>query len=449
MKDLTQGREIKILLLFTLPLLLGNVCQQLYSTVDSIIVGNFAGEAALTSVGISFPVIFLITALVMGITMGSTILIAQYYGAKNMDAVRLAISTTLKFMLVGGLVVTVLSVTLSPLILRLIRVPEEIFDSATSYLRLFFLGLVFNFGYNGIGAICRGLGDSKTPLVLIVIATFINIFLDLLFVAVFQWGAAGAAVATVIAQAFSFIVGLWFLKSKYQLVEYNCFKWKWDKELFLTSIKIGLPIGIQQMLISIGAMVVTGLVNGFGMVTATTYTVASRIDSFAMMPALNISQATSAFVGQNIAVGRLDRVKKGFHASLIINLSFAFLITGVILLFGDKLMALFGVSQEVIAGGIVYFQIIASFYFVFAVMQSCNGVVQGAGQTVIPLCVSILSLWVVRVPVAAILSSCLQSPVGIWWAIPIGWSLGAAFNVGYYLTGRWKKAALVHAEKAE
>ena len=446
MKDLTSGHEAKLLFYFALPMLIGNVFQQLYSTVDSIIVGRALGKNALAAVGTSFPIIFLLISLLMGVTMGTTILIAQYYGAREMQNVKKTMDTAYIFLFFASLTITALGLILSRPILILLKTPPEVLPLAKEYLDITFLGIITAFGYNSINAILRGLGDSKTPLFFLIIATIINTVLDLLFILVFNWGVAGAAWATVIAQGSSFAFGLYYLNRFHELFDFNLKKMRFDPEIFRLSIRIGLPTGIQQMLVGSGMMVLFRIVNGFGAAVVAAYTAATRIDSFASMPAMNFSAAVSSFVGQNLGAGKPERVKKGYLAALGMSTIISLTMTIVALVFGKELISLFNTDQEVIATGARYLMIVGLFYIVFSSMFITNGVMRGAGDTFIPMLITLISLWLVRVPASAILSQ-RYGPDGIWWGIPLGWLLGTSLSVGYYLTGRWK-TKLVTTEKA-
>ena len=264
MQDLTQGREGKLIFAFALPMLIGNVFQQLYNTVDSIIVGNTLGKTALAAVGASFPLVFLLVALIIGLTMGSTVLIAQFYGAGRLDQVKKTIDTTYIFLFVAALVCTLLGLVSSKPLLKLLKTPAEIFPLAQTYLQIIIAGLIFTFGFNTISAVLRGLGNSKTPLYFLILSTLLNIVLDLVFILSFGWGVAGAAWATVIAQAVSFLLSQIYLARRFELFRFDLKKITFDRTIFLTTLKIGLPTGIQQMLVATGMMALSRIVNNFG-----------------------------------------------------------------------------------------------------------------------------------------------------------------------------------------
>lgn len=428
-------------------MLIGNVFQQLYSTVDSIIVGQALGKNALAAVGTSFPIIFLLVSLILGVTMGTTILIAQYYGAREMQNVKKTMDTAYIFLFFASLTITVIGLIISKPILVLLKTPPEVLPMAKEYMDITFIGIITVFGYNSINAILRGLGDSKTPLLFLIIATIINIVLDLIFILVFNWGVAGAAWATVIAQGCSFIFGLYYLNRFHEHFNFNFRKMHFDPETFRLTIKIGLPTGIQQMLVGSGMTVLFRIVNGFGSAVVAAYTAATRIDSFASMPAMNFSAAVSSFVGQNLGAGKPERVKKGFLAALGMSSVISITMTVITIIFGRELISLFNTDPEVVAAGASYLTIVGLFYVIFSSMFITNGVMRGAGDTLIPMLITLVSLWLARVPASAILSQRYGSD-GIWWGIPLGWIVGTALSTGYYLTGRWKTKVVTRGKEA-
>lgn len=444
MTDLTQGNETKTIITFALPMLIGNVFQQFYSMVDSIVVGQFVGDQALASVGTSFPVIFLMLSLIMGFTMGTSILVAQYYGSGDHKRIRATVDTGYILLFWSGLAISAVGFLSTDAILHLLNVPAEVFAGASNYLRISFLGMLGTFGYNAIAAILRGLGDSKTPLYLLIMATLLNIFLDLLFVMAFHWGVAGVAWATIIAQTMSFLVGLWYVNQHNELVRLDITHLKFDRDIFKKSIAIGLPTGIQQTMVSIGMMALSRIVNGFGTVTIAAFAGASRLDTFASMPAMNLSQAVSSFTGQNMGAGKTERIKRG-HMSAVVTGAIISLLTGlVVVFFGKDLMLLFTNDPEVARIGARYLIIVGATYILFSTMFINNGVMRGAGDTFIPMINTLLSLWVVRIPIAILLSGPLgMGPDGIWLSVPAAWAMGAIFSSWYYLGGRWKRKAVV------
>ena len=444
MKDLTQGGETGTIVAFALPMLIGNVFQQLYGMVDSIIVGKFVGTQALAAVGTSFPVVFLMISLIMGLTMGTTVLVAQYFGAKDMARVRAAVDTGYIIVFWAGLLMSAVGMLSTGTILRLLKVPADVMQPAADYLRVIFAGLLAAFGYNTISAILRGLGDSRTPLYLLIAASAINVALDLLFVAVFGWGVAGAAWATVISQGLSFLGGLAWINRRNEHMRLDLRALRFDRPIFVQSVRIGLPTGIQQTMVSLGMLALSRIVNGFGTQTVAAFAAASRLDSFASMPAMNLGQAISTFTGQNMGAGKTERVKRGHLSAVLLGAAISVAVGAAVILFGRQLMTMFTGDAEVIAIGARYLFIVGATYLLFSTMFINNGVMRGAGDAFIPMINTLLALWLVRIPLAMLFSGPLgMGADGIWLSIPAGWLMGAAFSTWYYLGGRWKRKAVV------
>jgi len=442
MKDLTVGNERSLILRFAMPMLLGNVFQQLYNVVDSIIVGNFIGKEALAAVGASFPIIFTLISFVIGIASGSTIVIAQYFGAKDIKSVKRAIDTLYIFMFFASLLVSLVGIIFSEEIFRLISIPEDVLPQAKLYLNIYLGGMVVFFGFNGTSAILRGLGDSKTPLYFLIISTITNICFDLLFIVVFKWGIAGAAWATIISQGGAFLTAIIYLNKNHKIIHFSIKDLKFDRAIFSQSLKIGLPTGFQHTFVALGMMALFGIVNTFGTDVAAAYSVAGRIDSLAALPAMNFAAALSIFVGQNLGANKSERVKKGFFATFIMTSIITLIVTVVVVLFGNNLMRLFTSDPEVIRIGSEYLVIVSSFYILLTTMFITSGVMRGAGDTLIPMFITLLSLWLIRIPVAYFLSQRIGEK-GIWWSIPIAFFIGMLFSLIYYLTGRWKKKVII------
>lgn len=448
MKDLTKGNETTQLILFALPMLLGNIFQQFYNMVDSFVVGRFVGTTALAAVGTSFPIIFFMLSLIMGVTMGSTVLISQFFGARDHEKLKKVISTSYIFLFLAGIVMSFIGVFSAGFILRAMSVPADVMPEAAAYLRIIFAGMLATFGYNGVAAMLRGLGDSKTPLYLLIASTLMNIVLDLTFVLVFHWGVAGVAWATIISQAVSFIGAIILLARRKEYVAPDFRHLEWDKEIFSKMIKIGLPTGIQQTMVSLGMMVLSRIVNEFGPVTMAAYTAAARIDSIASLPAMNLSQAITTFTGQNIGAGKAERVKRGHLSAIAVNTAISLVITIAVLLFSKNLMGLFTTNAEVIAIGSEYLVIVGIFYVLFGIMFINNGVMRGAGDVFIPMINTLLALWLVRLPCALLFTRVFNMGTsGIWWSIPAGWGIGFVFSTWYYRTGKWKTKAIVRAKR--
>lgn len=442
MKDLTEGKETKLILAFATPMLLGNIFQQLYNVVDSIIVGNVLGKEALAAVGASFPIIFMLISLIIGIASGTTIVIAQYFGAKQYEKVRQAIDTFYIFLFFASIIMSALGIYYSEDIFKLLRLPEEIMPQAKTYLTIYLGGMVVFFGFNGTSAVLRGLGDSKTPLYFLIAATLFNIGFDLLFVMVFKWGIAGAAFATVLSQGGAFVTAIIYLNKYHELIQLDFLKMRFNREIFRKSIKIGLPTGFQQTFVALGMMALMGIVNTFGTNVIAAYSVAGRIDSIAVLPAMNFSAALATFVGQNLGAGKTERVKRGLISTMVMSAIISVSVTLLVQLTSTFLMRLFTKDPEVIAIGHQYLVIVSSFYIIFSGMFSVNGVLRGAGDTVVPMFITLFALWAIRIPAAYIFSKHLGY-VGIWWAVPLGMIVGFTLSFLYYLTGKYKNKVIV------
>jgi len=423
-------------------MLFGNIFQQLYNVVDAIIVGKVLGDQALAAVGANFPFIFALISFVVGIAIGATVIIAQYFGAKQMDNVKRTIDTLYIFMFIASLVLTVVGIWASEYIFKIIDLPADVTPLAVNYFRIYALGFIFFFGFQGTSAILRGLGDSKTPVYFLVVSTLMNILLDLLFVIVFDWGIKGVAAATVISQAGAFFTIIWYLNKFHKFMNFSPFKMKFDKEIFKKSLRIGLPTGFQQTAVALGFLALYKIVNIFGVPTIAAYSIAMRIDSFAVMPAMNFSAAISTFVGQNIGANKYDRIGRGLKSTLLMINLISITVTIIAVIFAGPLFSLFTDSLEVIEIGKQYIYIVTPFYVVFSTMFILNGVLRGAGDTLIPMIITILALWFIRLPASWLLSEEFGSN-GIWWGIPIAWLFGVIASYFYYLSGKWKKKAVV------
>jgi putative MATE family efflux protein len=442
MQDLTTGKEGKLIFQFAAPMLLGNVFQQLFSVIDAIVVGNFIGKEALAAVGASFPIIFMLVSLIIGLVMGTTVVIAQYFGAKDFAKVKRAIDTMYIYSAVAGIILTVAGLLLAEPLLRLLGLPKEIMPQAVLYLRIYISGMIIFFGYNGTSAVLRGLGDSKTPLYFLIIATVANIILVLLFVGVFKWGIAGAAYATLLANGIAFGLAIFWLNKTHKLIRIAIKGLHFDREIFRQSIRIGLPTGIQQTFVALGGLALMGIVNTFGTNVIAGFSVANRIDALATIPAMSFSQALSTFVGQNIGANKLDRIRTGLRSTIKMSGAITIATTIIIVIWGHLIMSLFTKDSQVVRIGDQYLTIVSIFYILFTMMFIYTGIMRGAGDTLIPMFFSLISLWLIRIPLAYFLSKRIGSE-GIWWAIPVGWFIGLSLAFLYYKTGRWKKKTVV------
>jgi putative MATE family efflux protein len=343
---------------------------------------------------------------------------------------------------VAGVISTVAGWVLAEPLLRLLVLPEEIMPQATQYLRIYFSGMLIFFGYNGTSAVLRGLGDSKTPLYFLIVATVANIILVILFVGFFHWGVAGSAYATLIANGLAFLLAVIWLNRTHKIIRIAIKGLHFDREIFRHSIRIGLPTGIQQTLVAIGSLAILGIVNTFGTNVIAAYSVASRLDMLATVPAMSFSQAISTFVGQNIGANKKERVKTGLKSTVKMSGIVTIITTIIIVLFGHIIMSFFTRDPDVIRIGDQYLTIVSSSYLIFTLMFIYQGVMRGAGDTLVPMFFSLISLWIIRIPMAFFLSGRL-GVTGIWWSIPSGWIIGFGLSYAYYKTGRWKRKAVV------
>lgn len=441
-KDMTQGKEWKLILSFTLPLIAGNLLQQIYSLADSLIVGNFAGQNALASVGTSFPVTFLLLALATGMTNGVGVMAAQFFGAKNEAAFRKNLSTGCITLLGAGILITVLGIATSRLLLEgLLRADASILPDALLYLRIYCIGLVFQFAYNTFAAILRSIGDSRSTMYFLLVSTVLNIVLDLIFVQF--WTVAGVAWATVIAQAVSAVLAGVYLFVKVDLAHFQRGEFRFDRTMFATSLRLGVPTSVQQCSVGLGMVLMQRLINSFGVDTISAVTAAMKLESFAMVPIMMFYMGLSNFTGQNMGAKKLDRIKRGYHQTMVMAMITC---AGIILLLifaGPYAIRLYHMNEAATAIGVEYLQTLAGFFLIFCVMYITNGVLQGSGDVMYPTLGSMTSL-VTRVIVANIMAT---FPVigyrSIFYSIPVGWVLGTAIVFIRYLTGKWKEKSVV------
>jgi putative MATE family efflux protein len=424
----------------------GNMFQQLYNVVDSIIIGHYVGKEALAAVGAAFPIIFLLIAMIIGLGSGFTIIISQYFGSKNIKQVKRTIDTTYVILFFASILVTLVGILFSGPLFRLTQLPEDVIPQASAYLDIYFLGTIFFFGFNGTAAILRGMGDSKTPLYFLILSTLTNIIFDLLFVVQFGWGIEGAAWATVLSQGGAFFTAIIYLNKRHPIVNVSIRKYIFDRDIFRKSLRIGLPSGLQQSFVAAGLIALFGIVNQFGTDTIAAYSVAIRIDSFASLLAMNFSAALAAFVGQNIGANKPERIKAGLKFTWLVTSAISVSITILVYFFGYDLMALFTPDKAVIELGNEYLVIVSSFYIVFSTLFTVTAVMRGAGDTLIPMFITLIALWGVRLPASYFLAERI-GVTGIWWAVPLGWGMGMTLSYLYYLSGRWKNKSVVKYDK--
>jgi len=445
LKDMTKGSETRHILVFAIPMFIGNIFQQLYNMVDSIVVGRYIGKDALAAVGTSSPIVFFLIAMVMGLSMGASVIISQLYGAGDSKNLKRAVSTAYIFLLAGGVIITLIGLLFSRSLLRLLQTPEEIFNDALAYLNIILIGLIFTFAYNAISAILRGLGDSKTPLYFLIITSLLNVVLDIWFVSSLGMGVEGAAWATVISQAVSVILCFIYIYTKVDILKILPKDIVFDKELFTKSVKLGIPSSIQQTVVSVSMMALQGLVNSYGSITMAAYAAAARIDSIAMMPIMNLGLASTTFTAQNIGAGELDRVRRGYKRSLVI-VAICCVITSIIILsFGPNLISIFidAEETEVINQGNDYITVVSFFYILMGIMFVTNGVIRGSGDMVASMISTMTSLGIRIISAYALSSIDTIGYRGIWWSLPIGWFIGMTIAILRYRSGKWVEKRVI------
>ena len=455
-QDMTSGSILRKLAAFSIPLLLGNIMQQLYNTVDSIVVGRFVGDEAIAAVGASFPIMFLMSILFMGLATGTGIMVSQYFGAKDRAALSKTIGTTLTLMFAASVIMMIIGpATVRPL-LRLIKTPDNVIDMCAEYLLIIFTGVMGIAFYNGISGILRGMGDSLWPLAFLTFACLLNIVLDVWFVAGFGWGVAGVAWATVISQWLSCVLCFWRLLRKNDVYELRFGLLRPDKGLSFRMARLGLPAAATQIIFSLANILVQALTNTFGSDVMASLTIVMRIDSFAVMPMFSFGMAMSTFVGQNVGARKLDRVEHGVKTGLAITVSVTLAILTLIFFFGRMLMKIFTDTTDIIALSNVMLRILMPGYIGMAISQVLFGVLRGAGDTVSSMWISIVTTVVVRTPLAYLLAWMTRSeayPVGrpevLVVSLMVAWILGAVLGGIVYRTGRWREKAILHAQDAD
>ena len=434
---MTVGSPTGHIFYFALPLLLGSFLQQLYNMVDSWVVGNYAGDASLAAVGVGYPVIFMFTSLFMGLSGGGTVVIAQFYGAGNMGRVRDAVDTVYTAFMASAIPITLLALGLVKPVLLLMQVQADAWAESWLYLTVVSAGLVGAIGYNLNAGILGGLGNSRTTLLFLAISSVMNIVLDLVFVLGLGMGVLGVALGTIISQAFSWLFGLFYINRCYPAIAIRPFCRRFDRALFRQIMGIGLPAGIQMSLVALGAMVVMSKINSFGKEFAAAYNVGSKLDSLAFLPVQSLSNAVTAFVGQNTGAKRPDRVRRGIRMTVAASVVWSAVML-VLIPLGPTLVGFFSDTPAVIHSGTVYLRCIMPFYALFSVMFCLNNAMRGAGDSLFPMLDVIFSLILVRVP-AVYWFADHYGPDYMYYGVGVGWCVGFTLSVVYYLSGRWKR----------
>ncbi len=447
--NMTEGNPVKVIVAFTIPMLIGNVAQQLYNTVDSIIVGRFVGDNALAAVGSAGPLLNLMLVLFMGIATGASIMVSQYFGAKQREELSKTIGTCITLTIIASVFIMVVGPFITRPLLRLLNTPETILDWCVQYLTIIFLGIAGGGLYNILSGVLRGLGDSVSALIYLLVATVINIILDYVFVAKFGMGVAGVAWATIIAQAVSALLSLWKLTRMSDIFDFKKQYLIPESEYTNRLVRLGLPSGVTQAIFSMSMIVVQSLTNSFGEMFIAANVIVMRIDGFVMLPAFSFGSAMTTYAGQNVGARKMDRVLEGAKKGTLVAMGISAVLTAIILIFGRHLMAIFTDTQELITLSNNMMRIIAVGYVLMEVTQCLSGIMRGAGDTMTPMWISIISSVLLRVPLAyglVALSKTPELPQGncamMYVSMLISWSCGALMTFIMYKKGNWKRRAI-------
>lgn len=449
--DMTQGTPWKVILQFTLPMLIGNIAQQLYSTVDTIVVGRFAtnGDNAIAAVGSALPILNMLLVLFIGISAGASVMVAQYFGAKNREGMSYTVGNCITVTVIACVGLIIIAAPILDKVLVLLNTPENIHKDCYWYLMISLLGMAGMAYYNILSGIIRGLGDSVSALVYLLVATVVNIILDLVFVICFHWDVAGVALATVIAQLVSSALCLLKLSKMREYFDFGLKYFKLSSGYVKTLVKLGVPSGATQAIFSSAMIVVQSLTNQFGPQFIAANVVIMRVDGFAMMPNFSFGTALTTYAGQNVGARQLDRVKQGAKQGTFMAVLCSTVITVAILIFGKSLMGIFTDTTALVNKSYELMKILAVGYIAVAVTQSLSGIMRGAGDTMTPMWISLITTVIFRVPLAygiSYLTRTPELPLGREECIQISllcsWVMGAVITFIFYLIGKWKNKAI-------
>ena len=445
--DLTQGIIWKQLVTFTIPLLLSALLQQLYNTVDLLIVGRFSGEADMAAIGATGPIINMIVALFIGLSTGVSVLVAQYYSSKRREELSQTIETNYAIALYGGLGITIFTFFLTPTFLKWMGTPQAIMEESVAYMRVIFLGIIPVMVYNMGSAVLRSVGDSVRPFNFLAVSAFLNIVLDLLFVAILQKGALGAAIATALAQSISGVLVTHSLMKTTDIFRLNIRKIRFHKDILMRIFSIGLPAGIQSALISFSNVIIQTKINIFGAAAIAGVAASGRIDGFVFTALSAFSIAATTYSGQNIGAGKLNRLRHGLRTSLIMVSSFMLIISLIIVIFRVPLMAIFNKDPKVIEYGQRMLLILGPGYILISISEVLGGFVRGSGKSLPIMVISVIGMFIVRMIWIYSAMPVYNSIDVIYVSYPITWLVTFILTVIYYVWGRWRPEELVRSEK--
>lgn len=443
-KNLAKGNVVKQLMLFSAPVLLSNLIQSLYSVVDMIVVGQFAGPISMSGVNIGTQVTMLITNMVFGLSVGATVLIGQYLGAGRRDLLKETIGTLFSTLAILAVVLTVLMIALSEPLLKLIQTPVESFSEAKSYFFVTMLGTIFIFAYNALSAVMRGMGDSKNPLIFVAIACAINIVLDVVLVAYFRMGAMGAAIATVVSQAISVILCIIYLRKNDFVFDFKLSSFKIKKERLKMLLKVGVPTSVQNIATSLSFLFLTTLVNSLGVMESAAVGAVGKINSFAILPAMAISSSVSAMGAQNLGAGEEKRAIKTTVTGMIMAFIISVIVYIIVSIWPEACIRIFGNDEVMIAKGVEYMKSFSLDYLVVPWFFCLNGLFIGAGHTTFSLVNNAMSAIFMRIPMSYIFGMVLEMGLfGVGLGAPLASLLSTLVAVGFMISGKWKVNKIV------
>ena len=439
-KDMTKGNPMQLLIQFSLPLLVGNIFQQLYNMVDSIIVGNFVGANALGAIGTTNSLNFFFFSLVAGLSVGIGIIVAQYFGFGDEEKVKDAIGNSIWIITVCSVIMAIIGFVTARPILVLLDTDPVILNDAVAYLKVVSIGIVCVGFYNGVSGILRALGDSKTPLIFLIVASVLNVILDLIFVLSFGWGVVGAGVATAFSQlisALACIIYAYKSNTYFKLKKKNI---KLNGSIIKKSCKLGIPVALQNSLIAFSLIVLQKVVNGYGATFTTAFTVVSRIETLVQQPFMSLGAAVSTYTGQNIGAGLKDRVRKGFNSATLVSSIFALAVGVVFWIFAPSIASIFGKDADVI-------RITCCFYIFLGLIYTTRNVLNGAGDAMFSLFTGIVEC-IGRVGFAYPMTLIpFMGKYGVFYATGLTWFLNGMFSLIRYKRGKWKKIDVISKVK--
>lgn len=441
-KPMTEGAPWRHIIRFALPIFAGSLLQQLYNTVDTVVVGNFTGEHALAAVGTTGTLTFFFLAIAIGFSVGSGVIVSQHYGAGDDRAVRSAASTGILLLLALGAAASVAGIVFSRLAYtEFVAVPPEILEPTLLYFRIYCTGLIFQFGYNILAAVLRAVGDSAATLYFLLIASVLNIALDLLFVAVFHWGVAGVAAATDISQAASMAAAWLYMTRKYPVFRY---KWRglvWDKAAAQGTLRVGFPVALQLVIVSLGLTFIQRAVNGFGQAMTASFTVGHRIELYLHLPGHAIQSTLATYTGQNVGAGRMDRVERGIRQGVGISLLVTALISLPVWIFAGYIINFFGLSGTAASYCYAHLRAISLINVILSAYVPLFGLFQGMRHSEVPTYVALCALTLRVIVTYLWKDSAFFGMSIIWWNGAFGFCTGCAVAWSYYLSRRWERFA--------